>query len=82
MSAKEMFEKLGFTFQEECYEHPLKYRKKRKTYSVYEVDEDSFTFYNGRNKTIAIWKDGNCILLKYKELKAIEQQLKEIGWNK
>ncbi len=56
------------------------YCKKRKTNNVYEVDEDSFTFYGDRNKTITIWKDNKVILLKYKELQAINKQVEELGW--
>lgn len=79
-SAREMFEYLGFEFQKDCYEHPLRYYKKRKTNSIYEVDEDSFTFYGGRDKTITIWKYGKCILLKYNELQAINKQIEELNW--
>lgn len=75
-----MFKKLGYDFQDACYEHPLKYCKKRKTNSVYEVDEDSFTFYDDRDKSLTIWKDGKCIQLNYKELQAINKQVEELGW--
>ena len=81
MSAKEMFEELGYEYQPDCYEHPLRYRKNRETNIVYEVDEDSFTFYGGRDKSITIWKDGKVVQLKYKELQAINKQVEELGWN-
>lgn len=80
MNAKEMFEKLGFKYNKNCYEYPLKYDKKRKVESILEVDEDSFSFYQV-DKVITIWKDGRGITLDFKELQAINKQIEELGWN-
>jgi hypothetical protein len=80
-TAKEMFEDLGYKYQPDCYEHPLRYRKDRKTTSVYEIDEDSFTFYSDEDKSITIWKDGHVFQLKQEELQAINQQVKELHWD-
>lgn len=81
MTAKEMFKKLGYKYNKECYEYPLKYDKKRKINSVYEVDEDSFAFYQ-IDRVITIWKDGRVITLEFDELQAINKQVEELGWNK
>lgn len=72
-------EDLGYERKESCYEYPLSYNKPRKTKNIYEVDEDSFAFYED-DKTTTIWKDGVCILLKYKEMIALMNQYKELGW--
>lgn len=64
MNAKEMFEKLGYTFKED-----------RLSIS-YEIDEQYYFVFHKYQKQIGV---GN-FHITLDELKAIIQQCKELGW--
>ena len=74
MSAKEMFEKLGYT------------QDKQKDYIVYwkplKFGRELQIEFNFKFKTIEMRKtpDMRCEVINLKELQAINQQIKELGW--
>ena len=76
MSAKEMFEELGYKIQ------PIKdYRAK--CFRKYKKDEyNVITFYSDKR----FIKNGEdswyCDYISLEELKAINKQIEELGWNK
>lgn len=82
MSAKEMFEELGYN---ELIKHKsyMFYIKPLKENPIYENDEVHFEF-NFDNKTITkTYGDDNSVYeITLEELKAINKQVEELGWNK
>lgn len=77
MSAKEMFEKLGYTFKNHC--RYLKNYKNGKTIFI-TFDEKKKTIVKGKcgyaNEPINI----NDYRITMRELKAINKQCEEMGW--
>lgn len=72
MSAKEMFEKLEYKY----FNNGL-----RITYEKYADNECKMIEFNLKNKNIILADDGNEVSeLSLKELQAINQQCKELGW--
>ena len=67
MSAKEMFEKLGYK-----YEFNNKYHIR-----YYNVKKDNYIWFDLQSKTLEISEYCNL-----KELQAISKQIEELGWNK
>lgn len=67
MSAKEMFEELGYK-----YEFNNKYHIR-----YYNVEKDNYIWFDLQLKTLEISEYCNL-----KELKAINKQIEELGWNK
>ena len=72
MTAKEMFEKLGYISLTKKY---IKGKLKTIVYKN-EVSKDWIKFYADKQQFIEI--SGNGIFIQ--ELKAINQQVKELGW--
>lgn len=71
MSAKEMFEELGYeVYKGFCY---IEYTKKE-SINRYQCDSYQIRFYEN-DKKISIYQN-----LSLSELKAITQQCKELGW--
>ena len=74
MSAKEMFEKLGYK------------QDKQKDYIVYwrplKFSREQQIEFNFKHKTIEMRKvpDMRCETITFKELQAINQQVKELKW--
>lgn len=76
MSAKEMFEKLGYKETENDI-YFLKY------YKPYRLQHDKEIKFHKLDKTFTV-KDDNGINYKWidmEELKAINKQIEELGWN-
>ena len=76
--AKEMFEELGYEFEDNTdSRYPsLEYRK----YAMYQTIEKEVSFYLVDKK---IGFDGSVddyAVISIQEIKAINQQLKELGW--
>lgn len=69
MTAKEMFEKLGYEYKEDYKECLFRYVNYNENPYVY--------IYFYKDKTIEIGTDYS---LPYKVLRAINQQVKELGW--
>lgn len=70
MSAKEMFEKLGYEYIE--YICRIAYYKKVGNYDIeinFWVDSQEYTIENK-------------YILSYEEVQAINKQIEELGWNK
>jgi len=80
MSAKEMFEKLGY----ELYEHKtyMFYEKALKENPEYENDYEHIEF-NFISETInKTYGDDNSVCdITLEELQAINKQIEELGWN-
>ena len=75
MSAKEMFERLGYELEpEETYagDKILPYRCYKKNMGI--------TFYLKEKQFVKTKRATDCIAIKESELKAIIQQCKELGW--
>lgn len=74
MTAKDMFEKLGY----EYFNNGL-----RITYQNYVISECKLIEFNLREKKMWLADDSKEVVeLSYKEIKAINQQVNELGWNK
>lgn len=74
MSAKEMFEKLGY----EHFNNGL-----RITYQNYEISECKLIEFNLKEKKMWLADDSEEVVeLSFKEIKAINKQIEELGWNK
>lgn len=74
MTAKDMFEKLGY----EYFNNEL-----RITYQNYVISECKLIEFNLREKKMWLADDSEEVVeLSYKEIKAINQQVNELGWNK
>lgn len=77
MTAKEMFEKLGYKYYEDDI-YFLKY------YKTYKLSHDKEIKFHKADKTFTV-KDDNGINYRWinlKELQAINKQIEELGWNK
>lgn len=75
MTAKEMFEKLGF-----------REKKDLKSYiglikSYYKNDDEIINFYENKEFMKTGEYDGSYSNITLEELQAINQQVKELGWN-
>lgn len=77
MTAKEMFEKLGYKLikQKKQWEHLIVYEKYDKRF-----DETETITFNTSGRVIMkeLNDEGGCIFIK--ELKAINKQVEELGW--
>lgn len=75
MSAKEMFEKLGYKKRDEYNE--IKYSRNiiKEDGKIYYLSEDEEIIFHENN----IWFGGKIVLNK-KELQAINKQIEELGW--
>ena len=69
MSAKEMFEKLG-------YYPSYNYNNPKTEFAFYKANSQKMIIFNLKNKDIEVY-DGNITI---EELQAINQQVKELGW--
>ena len=80
MNAKEMFERLGYTYQESYFEEKIdriRYIKPKKIASciLFDLDSKCFKIFRYDNE----YKSGWCDL---KILQAINKQIEELNWNK
>lgn len=73
MSAKEMFENLGY--KREVHISCIMYIKNEEYYSK---DEQRIIFYQDTETIIKPYTDG----INMEELQAINKQVEELGWNK
>lgn len=82
MSAKEMFEKLGYKQLIVHEPYYMFYIKELKENPEYENDEIHLEF-NFKNKTISkTYGDDNSVYpITIDELQAINKQIDELGWN-
>ena len=72
MSAKEMFEELGYKFVSDDI-----------NYIIYEYDEIFRLKFDKNNKIIDIWCERPMYnTLDFEELQAINKQIEELEWNK
>ena len=82
MSAREMFEELGYKFIREC-EYYLFYEKALKEDAEYENDYLHISFEKLDKAFIKTYGDDNSPeIIDMQELKAINKQVEELGWNK
>jgi hypothetical protein len=92
MTAKEMFEKLGynltsnFDIKNIIYDKNMQYRNKKiKCYECYDKKYFDFRYIVFlKNKKILKWNYSHqCLMfITYEEIKAINKQVEELGWNK
>lgn len=81
MSAKEMFEKLGYKLGRDC-EYYLFYEKALKENAEYENDYLHISFEKQDKAFIKTYGDDNSPeIISIEELKAINKQVEELGWN-
>lgn len=81
MTAKEMFEKLGYKFIREC-EYYLFYEKALKEDAEYENDYLHISFEKQDKAFIKTYGDDNSPeIITMQELKAINKQIEELGWD-
>ncbi len=74
MTAKDMFEKLGY----EYFNNGL-----RITYQNYAISECKLIEFNLKEKKMWLADDSEEVVeLTFKEIKAINKQIEELGWNK
>lgn len=82
MSAKEMFEELGYKLIREC-KYYLLYEKALKEDAEYENDYLHISFEKQEKAFIKTYGDDNSPeIVSMQELKAINKQIEELGWNK
>lgn len=75
-TAKEMFEELGYV-QHTTREYEIIYNMDNLTY----IDDYRYiSFYKNKKKIEFGTNENDCFLLTTQELKAINQQCKELGW--
>lgn len=73
-SAKEMFEDLGYDY----FNNGL-----RITYQNYEISECKLIEFNLKKKKMLLADDSEEVVeLNLKEIRAINKQVEELGWNK
>lgn len=79
MTAKEMFEKLGYKLikQKQQWQHLIVYEKYTKIF-----DETETITFNTSGRIIMKELNGECGCIFIKELEAINKQVEELGWNK
>lgn len=80
MSAKEMFKKLGYTYQESYFEQELdeiRYIRVNKFASciIFNLNHKCFKTFRYDDKDKSAWCDIDMF-------KAINKQVEELGWNK
>ena len=81
MSAKEMFEELGYKLMNDC-EYYLFYEKPLKENTEYENDYLHISFEKKDKAFIKTYGDDNSPeIITMEELKAINKQVEELGWN-
>lgn len=77
MSAKEMFEKLGYEYIENCFENEL--------VEIYYKKEGKYTpqiQFNLDHKCVRVYREDNkSSHFDIKLLQAINKQIEELGWN-
>lgn len=72
-SAKEMFEELGYIYFENEF---------RITYQNYKISECKLIELNLKEKKMWLADDSEEVFeLSFKEIKAINKQIEELGWN-
>ena len=82
MSAKEMFEELGYELIRDC-EFYLFYEKALKENAEYENDYLHISFEKQDKEVIKTYGDDNSPeAITMRELQAINKQVEELGWNK
>lgn len=82
MSAKEMFEELGYELIRDC-EFYLFYKKALKENAEYENDYLHISFEKQYKEVIKTYGDDNSPeAITMRELQAINKQVEELGWNK
>ncbi len=82
MSAKEMFEQLGYKLIRNC-EFYLFYEKALKENAEYENDYLHISFEKQDKEVIKTYGDDNSPeAITMRELQAINKQIEELGWNK
>lgn len=82
MSAKEMFEELGYELIRDC-EFYLFYEKALKEDAEYENDYLHISFEKQDKAFIKTYGDDNSPeIISMQELKAINKQIEELEWNK
>lgn len=80
MSAKEMFEKLGYKLANDC-EYYLFYEKALKENPEYENDYLHISFEKKDKAFIKTYGDDNSPeIITMEELQAINKQVEELGW--
>ena len=80
MSAKEMFEELGYELMLDC-KYYIYYQKPLKENPEYESDYFHISFEKLDKAFIKTYGDDNSPeITNMQELKAINQQCKELGW--
>lgn len=78
MTAKEMFEKLGYKLikQKQQWQHLIVYERYDKRFD----ETETITFNTSGRVIIKELNDENCCIF-INELKAINKQVEELGWN-
>ena len=79
MSAKEMFEELGYS-GDKSYKS-IRYSKYVGD-NLYQIDIDSEYKYINKRKYTTVFSDSEVDDISFEELKAINKQVEELGWNK
>ena len=81
MSAKEMFEKLGYKLANDC-KYYLFYEKALKENAEYENDYLHISFEKKEKAFIKTYGDDNSPeIITMEELQAINKQIEELGWD-
>lgn len=87
MTAKEMFEELGYELDNETIWYPEKYKyicyKNDLVIMLFSINDDNIHFDKFFHK-LGIKQNDCCNYscpISYKELKAINKQIEELGWN-
>lgn len=82
MSAKEMFEELGYDLMLDC-KYYIYYQKPLKENPEYEKDYLHISFEKDDKAFIKTYGDDNSPeIIGMQELKAINKQIEELGWDK
>ena len=76
MTAREMFEDLGFEYQEDNYY--ISYNKK--TYSYMGLDFDNNIYFNKKDKYYKAYSDYSLLEIDMLTTQAIIKQCEELGW--
>ena len=81
MKAREMFEELGYKLMRDC-EYYIFYEKPLKENPEYENDYLHISFEKQDKAFIKTYGDDNSPeIIGMQELKAINKQIEELGWN-
>lgn len=82
MTAREMFEELGYTFNQDNVNPQITYKIK------YFVSDTTYIYFNLQNKEVTKYTDSDSPFeapkveeITFNEFKAIQKQIEELGWN-